>query len=97
MKKILKPVFIILFVILPAFSFAQDLNAHSPKPAPGSVQQRKADKKREAQQKKMNKSIEAGKKKQMKIQSKQTRKMMRKSKKNYERWNQERKEFFHNR
>jgi hypothetical protein len=66
---------------------AQDIDAHSPKPGGGSVQQRKADKKKEEQKKKSEKAVEKGKKRHMKIQAKNTKKMMKKSKHKSEQWN----------
>jgi hypothetical protein len=76
---------------------AQDLDAHSPKPNAGSVQQRKADKKKEEQRKKNEKAVEKGKKQHMKNQSKNTRKMMKKSKHSSDMWNSNKKEPFYKR
>jgi len=65
----------------------QDVNAHSPKPAPGSKQQSKADKKKAIQKKKIEKGDAKARKRQVKIQTRNTRKMMRKSKKKAKKFN----------
>lgn len=87
---------ILLFscLALPVAALSQDLDARSPKPNSGSVQQRKAEKKKAKQAKLLEKAIKKGKKRHMKIQSRQTKKMMRKSKKSSKQWNQDRKGFF---
>jgi len=85
---------IYLLLLLPGTVFSQDLDARSPKPVPGSHQQKVAEAKKRKQQDKANKEIEKGRKRHMKIQSKQTRKMMRKSKKKSKQWNENKKEFF---
>jgi hypothetical protein len=66
---------------------AQDVDARSPRPNAGSVQQRKADKKKAEQQKKYEKSVAQAKKQHAKNQTKNTRKMMKKSKHTSKQWN----------
>ena len=73
---------------------AQDINAHSPKPAPVSRQQKAADKKKLKQQLKIQEEIELGQKSHLKLQEKNTRKMMKKSQRSAKRWNENRGEFF---
>ena len=79
-----------LAVFLSLFSFsmkAQDLDAHSPKSAPGSHQQRAADKKKLKKQKQAEKDLEKARKQHIKLQAKNTKKMMKKSKRKAEKWN----------
>jgi hypothetical protein len=71
----------------PVENKSQDVDAHSPKPAPGSKQQNKADKKKAAQKKKIEKGDAKARKHQMKIQTRNTKKMMRKSKKKAKKFN----------
>jgi len=85
---------LLLLVMIPGYVLSQDLDAHSPKPAPGSHQQRAADLKKKKQEAKALKAEEKGRKQHMKIQSRQTRKMMKKSKHTSKQWNEGKREFF---
>lgn len=93
MSKINKKFFLIPFLIclfsLPAF--AQDVDARSPRPNGGSIQQRNADKKKAKQKKKIERGIEKAKKQHLKLQSKNTKKMMKESKRKSKKWNTNRK------
>lgn len=82
------------FLILPSITFSQDVDARSPSPNSGSVQQIKADRKKEKLQKEAAKGIEKGKKRHEKLQSKNTKKMMKQSKRKSKQWNEHKKEFF---
>ena len=90
----LKKIFFAIFFIFSCNVLAQDLNAHSPKPAPVSRQQQAADKMKLKQQQKIQEEIELGQKRHIDLQAKNTKKMMKKSQRSAKRWNESRKEFF---
>ena len=85
---------LLLLLMFPISSFAQDINAHSPKPQKMTGVEKKAEKLKQKQQHDIAKAEAKGRKQQIKLQTKEVRKRMKKNKHIAKLHNENKKEFF---
>ena len=92
----LKSFILVFFLFFSFITYGQEIgtNARSPKPAPMSKLEKEAVKKKQKKQKKIEKADEKARKDHLKIQTKDVRKRMKKSRKEGNRVNANKQEFF---